>query len=590
MSRSLFIEPLREQEISKEHSDQESLEAGPEIGIGSSALLSKPLRERLPIANEERLPIANDQRDLERLKPMGGDSDFESKPILTKAAEFKHHLGAPQILFILVATVGLVLFPVGYGIFLRIPVSPWRPFGEEALLNSTDVENHTTEGTDKEMYTGTYNEMYMAFLENSTGDMVLSQNLTEAVVYQQMGNGSDGCDDGLQIASPDECRLAIESLGMTVSDTWSGSASDLPPYCSATVVDANTTIANMNSNTTVGPNSTRGRPDVLPVCTTVPKPTGCPACVSSKRIIPSVVIPFFQRDLCKFGFTARSIGIHDPNNFLGDVYFAWISYSSPSPWWGTIQAIIDDLNKTHTVHFYDFSGVVRGGGQAGWTAQQVLKLKMASVITSDYYVVLDSKNTLIKDVQSDTLVSPCNQAITFAAYSAWTLPNPHKGWYYATAGKLGVPWPQGGSWPDSITPMTMYTKTVLSMLHAVGEDPSLGALCRGPLCGWMGSQGATEFILYQLYAYFRTDYKCFHAPSWPIVGSMWRGRTSVWSIDSEAAQGHYFFGAQSGAFGGIWGWARTEAGSHLRQIFVDADLVNESDPAVSPDYLMSCLG
>jgi len=241
------------------------------------------------------------------------------------------------------------------------------------------------------------------------------------------------------------------------------------------------------------------------------------------------------------------------------------------------------------VHFHDLSGVVRSGGQHGWVAQQILKLKIASVVTSEYYMVLDSKNTLIKDIEIDTLVTPCNQAITFAAYTAWSMPNPHRGWYYQSAGKIGVPWPSGGQYPDSISPMTLYTKTVLNMLHAIGENPSLGYMCGGPLCGWMNGQTATEFILYHLFARFRTDYECFHANQNPIVGNIWRGR--MWGaqcLDQESWA--TFFGAQSGAFGGTWGWQRTKAGQHLHRIFADAGLVNASDPTVSGEFLMSCIG
>jgi hypothetical protein len=495
--------------------------------------------------------------------------------------------GAPGVV-----EVALPMFAT-MSVVMHGAVLPWIP-GEEALVNATGIKNATD---DVENPTYTLGEAdvvaeamkwgWAAFEVNASGAVVPTLNLTSAVVYQELTNGSDGCPEGLEIASQDECRQAVESLGMTVSDTWSGSVTDAPRFCSVTVKDVHTIIVNLNS---AKANTTKGRADVKPVCLTVPRPEGCPACVSSKRIIPSVVLPFYERDLCKFSFTARSIPVHDPNHLLGDVYFLWISYTSPWGYMSTIQGTIDEVNQTHTVHFYDLSGVVRGGGQLGWNAQQILKLKAASVVTSDYYIVLDSKNTLIKDVESDTLVTSCNQAKTFAAYTAWSMPNPHKGWYYNTAARLGVPWPAGGQWPDSISPMTLHTKTVVNMLHAVGEDPNLWALCRGPLCGWMRGQGATEFILYQLYSHYRTDYQCLHASRWPIVGSMWRGRTSAASIDQESGATKSFFGAQSGAFGGIWGWARSEAGRHLRQVFVDAGLVNESDSSVSPDFLMGCIG
>jgi hypothetical protein len=254
----------------------------------------------------------------------------------------------------------------------------------------------------------------------------------------------------------------------------------------------------------------------------------------------------------------------------------------------TIERTMAELNKTHRVHFYDLSPVVQNSGTTGWVAQQVLKLKIASLINSDYYMVLDSKNTLTMDIEKDTLVTPCNQAITFAAYTAENMPQPHNGWYFSTAARLGVPWPQEGRWPDSISPMTLRTQTVLDLLHAVHEEPNFRSICQGPLCAWFKSQSATEFILYQLYAYFKKDYHCIHDQDWPIVGSMWRGKTDEARIEAESKK--YFFGAQSGAFRGIWGDQRTQAGIKMRQVFLDARLVNASDAGVTADFMLGCLG
>jgi hypothetical protein len=429
-----------------------------------------------------------------------------------------------------------------------------------------------------------------AFEGGADGSGKLAANPAGAkVVYQRLANGTNGCPPGLQISDQDECKLAVEALGMNITGVWMGSATDAPRFCSVTFKAPNTIVVNMNTEP-----YGQGRIDAVPVCLTVPKPRSCPACVSSTRIIPAVVIPFFERDLCKFRFTAKSIGVHDPHHLLGDVYFLWISLHSPAGYMDTIANTARELNKTHKVHFHDLSLVVKSSGVIGRVVQQVLMLKIASIITSDYYMVLDSKNTLIMDIEKDTLVTPCNQASTFAAYTAEHLPEPHRSWYQSTAAHLGVPWPQEGRWPDSISPMILRTQTVLDLIHSVGEkemnslEPELWVPCNGPLCGWFGSQGATAFILYQLYAVSKTNYDCFHGKGGPIVGSLWRGKTNKSRIEDESHT--YFFGAQSGAFKDLRGEQRTQAGTKLREVFLDARLVNASDGGVTSDFMLSCLG
>lgn len=305
----------------------------------------------------------------------------------------------------------------------------------------------------------------------------------------------------------------------------------------------------------------------------------CPACTTSKPIIPAVVIPFYERDLCKFRYFAKSISVHDPNHFLADVYLMWVSTQSPSQYQDQLDGIRGLINKTHPVHFYDFSPQVQSGGVSGWYAQQVLKLKIASVVLSDYYLVLDSKNALIRDVEKDTLVTSCNQAITFAEYTMQSIPDPHNRWYATTAMLLGLTIPTQGYWPASISPMTFHRATVLRLLRFIGEEASPYSLCAGRLCDWL-KQGATEFILYQLYSRLKADAQCIHAVKHmdrknAISISLWRGLSTNFEACKNVASGHnrpLFFGAQAGAMDKLWGTQREQATTNFVKIFEDAKL------------------
>jgi hypothetical protein len=236
---------------------------------------------------------------------------------------------------------------------------------------------------------------------------------------------------------------------------------------------------------------------------------------------------------------------------------------------------------------------VRGGGYPGWIAQQVLKLKIASQISSDYYTVLDAKNILTKDIKKDTLVTPCNQAVDRALFTAWDMPSPHKEWYYRTAGHLGIPWPAQGLWPDSVTPFTFHTKTVLNMLAAIGEDPNVWGLCRGPLCGWFHEQSATEFILYELYANYRTNVQCHRAKEQvPLVCSTWRGQDARGCVDAATANNDqfFFFGVQAGGFDGLWGEQRNDVGRRVFQLMNFSGLAPNAPPdGGPPDWWLNCL-
>merc|ERR1719401_713667 len=100
-------------------------------------------------------------------------------------------------------------------------------------------------------------------------------------------------------------------------------------------------------------------------------------------------------------------------------------------------------------HLYDFSsqlnemstscmGWSKNGSQCtfylqGWYAQQVLKLKIAKFVPTEYYILLDSKNAFVKDIDEDAFFSPCNQGKIYGTYRFEDIPQPHKEWYAAPA-------------------------------------------------------------------------------------------------------------------------------------------------------------
>jgi len=243
---------------------------------------------------------------------------------------------------------------------------------------------------------------------------------------------------------------------------------------------------------------------------------------------PAIVVPTFERDLCKAIILMKSITKYDPHHFLGDVHVMWVS---DQPSWN-YQAQVDEMKQAivatgiRQFKLIDFSEkliAMKGScimwdkeGKnchshvTGWFAQQALKLKIASILSSEYYVLLDSKNAFFSEVREDTFFSHCNQAVVHGKYLYDDIPEPHKQWYAASSAALGIKAPKNVYWPTSITPAVLHRQTVLELLQQIGEDPNPYAVCNGPLCTWFGEQ-ATEFTMYNLFAFAKADRDCLHS-------------------------------------------------------------------------------
>jgi len=223
-------------------------------------------------------------------------------------------------------------------------------------------------------------------------------------------------------------------------------------------------------------------------------------------------------------------------------------------------------------------------GKAGWFAQQIFKLKIAQLLTEEFYVVLDSKNTFIRDVEANSFFSPCHQAYNFAQYTMDQVPDPHVQWYHKSAEALHLDINQAGDtlWPASITPMTMHRQSVLDMLESIGEDPNPYSICGGPLCGMMES-GVTEFTAYQLYAHFVKEFECIHETSpseQEIAISLWRGYDGSFGMLEKVASKELrptIFGSQASALDNLPQEQKERVPGLISQVFRDAGLDAEEE-------------
>jgi len=328
----------------------------------------------------------------------------------------------------------------------------------------------------------------------------------------------------------------------------------------------------------------------------------CRACAPKKRDVPDVVIPFYERDLCKLQYTVEALRLHAAKKFLGTIFLVWVSTHQSFDYSGPLSAMNQTLSMTRNVHILDLSPQVVKLQGTGWVVQQIMKLKIASIISSEYYVVLDSKNALIQDVPYDLFLTPCNQGRVWGEFRYNKIPEPHGHWYRESARALKLSAPASGYWPSSSTPMVLHKRTVLKMLSTIGESPHFDPICDGPLCdllGLKGGDGATEFTLYMVFARSQHDFECIHSLATPGISdlaqqwslSLWRGLGTYKNRQRlkqivNGRQKPFMFGAQPGVLDGVSHAHRNEIVADLVTIYTDAELY---DPSLSEDDFIECI-
>jgi len=335
----------------------------------------------------------------------------------------------------------------------------------------------------------------------------------------------------------------------------------------------------------------------------------CPVCAPTKIQKPEIVVPFFERDICKLKYTLRSIEVNDPDHNLGDVYLLWISLLDSAKFKDELTPIVESLAKTRKVHLMDFHEQVLFSRTNGWFAQQIYKLKAASFVQSDYYLVMDTKNTLMRKVEPDTFFTSCNQAKMFAEFPWEHMPEPHKTWFQQSQWTLNVSKMPSGPMPMSVTPILLNKHSVLDMLKQVGEGSAAESLCNGNLCRLLMAPSAgdqhhpTEFTMYLMYAFGKTQFNCTHqvvtldyAHRW--AESLWRGVEGNRQINiqnnidctKKISIGQWaplMFGSQPRALDHMGDKDRKETEANFVKVYENAGLF---DPKTgSPEELVSCL-
>lgn len=137
-------------------------------------------------------------------------------------------------------------------------------------------------------------------------------------------------------------------------------------------------------------------------------------------------------------------------------------------------------DRVRFVHADDLAGTE---GMSGWIGQQVLKLAVARLVHTPWYVLLDAKNHLVRPLRPGDLLTDDGRARGgFHSYES----HPLRERLLTTLDYLGIDQAAAQWYPPTSTPFIMQTMTVDEILTALGDDFAT-AFARG---------GLSEFFLY----------------------------------------------------------------------------------------------
>lgn len=206
-------------------------------------------------------------------------------------------------------------------------------------------------------------------------------------------------------------------------------------------------------------------------------------------------MPFYEEDLISAKLTARSIALHDVSRIFSKVHFVWVSSKAIRLYQDSIKEMQDALQATHEVQIHDYGmGSWWAHESPGWYAQQSAKLEIPAVyVHTPYAVILDTKNTFMRDFGMEDFFDKCGLAAQEPPLAIWQNPV-HGNWWnksveYVAGNRLGGKLEEflvNTRVGASKTPQIFHTGILKNLLRCIPIHDAL-------------HKGATEFMLYQAF-------------------------------------------------------------------------------------------
>eukprot|EP00299_Pterocystis_sp_00344_P020373 c9991_g1_i2.p1 GENE.c9991_g1_i2~~c9991_g1_i2.p1 ORF type:complete len:385 (+),score=100.15 c9991_g1_i2:148-1155(+) len=201
------------------------------------------------------------------------------------------------------------------------------------------------------------------------------------------------------------------------------------------------------------------------------------------------VVPTYSMDMCKFRLLCHKLIEHGNGN-VGEVVAIWVDKRP-------VHADMLEIRKQFVEARISFRllrmwDVVEHQKLPGWIAQQVAKLRVSKYIRTKHYIVLDSKNFLVRPLEKSMFQSD-KKMFNFKFNTLGELSGVHRRWYEKTHITLKHKWNPNEYVSESVTPFVMHTKAVRRMIFDIERETTL-SLDQNILLG-----NGTEFCFYNVY-------------------------------------------------------------------------------------------
>jgi len=237
------------------------------------------------------------------------------------------------------------------------------------------------------------------------------------------------------------------------------------------------------------------------------------ACIANGTM--ALVVPTYEKDLCKLRLFARGMARNVHTSLFKSVKLIWTSAEPMAAYAAQLRAVGAEFGPLEPlIEWLEHSSIVAPSNRSfhGWYQQQLAKLTIARTLSTDFYVVLDSKNAPIAKLVLSDFLDPARRAWVHNDFQLTKHRNQSKyaTWYGRSENVIGWSVPDCHRVPRSITPITLHTASVKSMLALLERR------VKGGLANAIARNGATEFTLYNTYIRgpdLAPPFGCVHAES-----------------------------------------------------------------------------
>jgi Family of unknown function (DUF6492) len=211
---------------------------------------------------------------------------------------------------------------------------------------------------------------------------------------------------------------------------------------------------------------------------------------------------------------ARSMRLYCPADLIDQIIIVDNSHPVASNRW-RVDLLQQYGNLAKLVRFLPASQLadMSSSGATGWWTQQVLKLKVAEVVRSERYVVLDAKNHLVKQLEGSFLENADGVArlagITYVGREMQDFLERSLA-YFGIDPALHMDW-----FPRTATPFTILTSEALALLQYVEDREDK------PFASVFLEKHFSEFLLYSAFLQWRGTLKTLYDFTQPHPMQIW---------------------------------------------------------------------